>query len=140
MTLHLIKLAVGIESADRFETIIQERAQNMPVMTHTTRNVPRRREELLASGSLYWVIKGTIALRQKFVAIDVEKDPENNKWQCHLRLALQPIRVIPRQHRPFQGWRYLKAEDAPPDITGAQTADHIPAALDAALKEIGVYH
>ena len=37
---------------------------------HITRMWPKRGEELLAGGSIYWIIKGAILCRQKLIRLD----------------------------------------------------------------------
>lgn len=127
MTLHLVKLCVGADSVESLQAWIDFRMENaagagLPAETvHTTRMVPSRREELLDGGSLYWVIKGRIQVRQHLIDIRPFTDDAGIK-RCDL--VMEP-RLIPTQYqprRPFQGWRYLKAADAPADLkTGGDT-------------------
>ncbi|MCK7612156.1 DUF1489 family protein [Roseibium sediminicola] len=121
MTLHLVKLCVGADSVESLQAWIDFRMENarksgLPAETvHTTRMVPTRREELLDGGSLYWVIKGKIQVRQHLIDIRPFTDEAGVK-RCDL--IMEP-RLIPTQYqpkRPFQGWRYLKAADAPADL------------------------
>src|SRR3974390_1074441 len=64
MPLHLIKLCVGCDSVADLEAWIKQRLKERkrrgqkPEHIHTTRMVPKRAEELVAGGSLYWVIRG----------------------------------------------------------------------------------
>jgi len=76
---------------------------------------PKRRDEILAGGSLYWVIRGMVLCRQPIV--DLEKvTGQDGLERCRIVFKPQiiPVRPIPR--RPFQGWRYFEAADAPPDL------------------------
>src|SRR3546814_3197474 len=74
--------------------------------------MPTRRAEILEGGSLYWIVKGLIQVRQPIVDITQEIDADGRGFaRLHLGPAL--VRVAPRGHRPFQGWRYLAAADAP---------------------------
>ena len=125
MALHLIKLCVGCDSIEDLEAWIGER-RRMPGGSatehiHTTRMMPKRCEALLDGGSLYWVIKGQLACRQAFLDVRSFTDGEGI-GRC--RLVLQPVvwPVRPRPYRPFQGWRYLEPDDAPPDL-GADMPD-----------------
>jgi len=121
MTLHLIKLCVGaasIEDLADWQTermAEQKRAGERPLPFHTTFQSPKRQAELLDGGSLYWVIKGIVSVRQKLVAI--EDGHKTDGTPCCL-LVLDPklvaVRPVPR--RAFQGWRYLPGEDAPDDL------------------------
>ncbi len=105
-------------------------------LKHTTRMVPKRREEILAGGSLYWVIKGHVALRQRLLDIRPFVDSEG-VGRCHLVYDKDLVLVSPRPRRPFQGWRYLDAKEAPPDI-GKGGAAGLPDKLRRELAELGL--
>lgn len=144
MALHLVKLCVGAESIAEHEAWIRERlaAQaargETPEQRHTTRMVPKRVAEILDGGSLYWVIKGQIASRQDIIDIRPFTDGEGVS-RCHLVLKPQVVPVAPRRMRPFQGWRYLPAHEAPPDLTGGLgEAAEMPDELRRELRELGL--
>lgn len=143
MPLHLLKLCVGVETLADLESWIEETrifAQRMgrPYrQTHTTRMVPKRMGEIIGEGSLYWVIKGRIAARQRIEDIEPFTDDEGIS-RCHL--VLEPVvhAVRPRFCRPFQGWRYLTDKDAPPDLAaGAETTD-MPDEMREELRALGL--
>jgi len=119
--LHLIKLCVGADSTADLQQWISERlaAQKArgerPRPSHVTRMTPRRAAELLDGGSLYWVIKGQIAVRQTLEELEVFRDGDGVE-RCRLWLGRALVPVLSRPMRPFQGWRYLKEADAPPDL------------------------
>ena len=121
MPLHLIKLCVGCDSiADLEEWIEENRAHHRRLgrdyeQTHTTRMVPKRLEELLDGGSLFWVIRGQVAARQALLDVRPFTDADGI-GRCRLVLEPKVLAVEPRPYRPFQGWRYLAAGDAPRDI------------------------
>lgn len=141
--LHLIKLCVGAESVEDLTDWIAERlaekeARGEPVeQYHTTRMVPSRPDELKAGGSLYWVIKGEVLCRQAILDIRPFVDGEGIR-RCRLVLDPQVVRVVPRPSRPFQGWRYLKAADAPADLDAARSAPDLPEALQKELRSLGL--
>ncbi|HEY5796577.1 MAG TPA: DUF1489 family protein [Bosea sp. (in: a-proteobacteria)] len=122
MPLHLLKLCVGAESISDLEEWIEERMAlerrlgRPEEQTHTTRMVPKKIEEILDGGSLYWVIKGQISARQRLLDIRPFTDGEGI-GRCHLVMEPVVVPVEPRPFRPFQGWRYLQAMDAPRDLT-----------------------
>ncbi|MCG7394053.1 DUF1489 family protein [Microvirga sp. ACRRW] len=144
MALHLIKLCVGCDSITDLEDWIEvNRAHHQRLgrdyeQTHTTRMVPKRVAELLDGGSLYWVIKGQVAARQKLVDVRPFLDADGVN-RC--RLILEPTMTIvePRPWRPFQGWRYLEAHEAPRDI-GAKDSDlaNMPEDMRRELAELGL--
>ncbi|GAU84316.1 DUF1489 family protein [Bosea sp. BIWAKO-01] len=121
MALHMLKLCVGAESIRDLEEWVEEQMALMRRLgrreeqTHTTRMVPKRIEEIVDGGSLYWVIKGQISARQRLTDIRPFTDGEGI-GRCHLVMEPAVIPVEPRPFRPFQGWRYLQPKDAPRDI------------------------
>src|SRR5262245_16988821 len=144
MGLHLIKLCVGAESIRDLqewidERLAEKRRKRQPVEhTHTTRMVPTRSEELLAGGSLYWVIRGEIACRQKLVDIREFNDKEGIR-RCRLVLDPKVVPVVPRPRGPFQGWRYLPAQEAPGDLAkGGKGVAQLPEKLRRELRELGL--
>jgi hypothetical protein len=136
MTLHLIKLCVGCDSLAELQAWQKDRLAKGKRLEHRTRMTPKRGEELLTGGSLYWVIKGRIAARQRLLAIEPTVDDEGVNC-CALVLDQKLVTVEPRAHRPFQGWRYLKPEEAPKDLKGSK-AGEMPPELRATLAELGL--
>ena len=100
---------------------------------------PKRQAELLDGGSLYWVIKGTILVRQPLVGFEAGTKDDGSPC-CLLLLdpALIPVRPVPR--RAFQGWRYLDASDAPPDLAGGRAGEvaAMPATMRKTLSDLGL--
>ena len=144
MSLHLIKLCVGCDSITDLEEWIEEnRAHHRRLgrdyeQTHTTRMVPKRAEEILGGGSLYWVIKGQLACRQVLVGIRPFTDREGI-GRCHLVLEPKVVPVEPRPYRPFQGWRYLEHKDAPRDLTrGSGDLARMPESMRRELADLGL--
>jgi len=141
VTLHLIKLAVGIETPEHL-TERQERFRNARGnYQHTTRMTPRRSDEVLDGGSMFWVIKRMILVRQEIVALHEETDADGRGY-CLIELDPNPVPVQPRRKRPFQGWRYLKPEDAPPDLSPGAAHGYVdpdmPAAMRRELQALGL--
>jgi hypothetical protein len=101
--------------------------------------VPKRMDEIVGGGSLYWVIKGQLCARQRLVAIRPFTD-EGGIGRCHLVLEPTVVPVQPRPCRPFQGWRYLKAEDAPRDLSRDAAGDlaAMPEELRRELAQLGL--
>ena len=123
MTLNLIKLCVGAQSIEDLERWQQGRlalaraSRQKERLVHTTYQSPKRQKELLDGGSLYWVIKGVVQVRQKLIGFD-EGTKEDGRRCCLLILDPELVAVRPVKRRAFQGWRYLSAEDAPADLGG----------------------
>ena len=141
MNLNLIKLCVGAESLEDQQEWSQRRLKEMQAagseacLVHTTRMVPKRIDELLDGGSLYWVIKGKIQARQKLVDIRPFVDSEGIR-RCKLMLDSQIIATEWQPKRAFQGWRYVLAEEAPADLQFADSG--MPGHLKAELAELGL--
>ncbi|EDQ32198.1 hypothetical protein HPDFL43_06947 [Hoeflea phototrophica DFL-43] len=144
MALHMLKLCVGAESVEDHKHWVESRlaaqkaAGVTPEQFHTTRMVPKRAAELLDGGSLYWVIKGNIQARQRLIDVRPFVDTDGIS-RCHLVLepVLHETSWAPR--RPFQGWRYLDPDDAPPDLGAShQGGDDLPAELKRELAGLGL--
>lgn len=139
MTLHLIKLAVGIEHVDNLKER-QDRFKNAAGnYQHTTRMFPKREAELLDGGSMFWVIKRLVSVRQSIISLTRETDADGRSY-CLIELAPEHVLVSPQRKRPFQGWRYLKAEDAPHDLssTDGYIDPDMPPEMRAELSRIGL--
>lgn len=144
MSLNLIKLCVGAESVDDLERWIarrldERRRRGEPAEHfHVTRMMPKRCSELLAGGSLFWVIRGVVQCRQRLVDIRRIVDQEGVA-RCALVLEPRPVLVEPRPRDPFQGWRYLRADEAPPDLAGrVGEGDEMPVEMRRDLAALGL--
>jgi hypothetical protein len=145
MTLHLIKLCVGCDSIEDLAGWQAERLKQMkadgikPELFHRTFQSPKRRDELLDGGSLYWVIKGIVTVRQRLNDLREGKKPDGTPC-CLLILdrKLVPVRPVPR--RAFQGWRYLSSDEAPEDLASgkANGIALMPPKLRKELAELGL--
>ncbi|MBV9747811.1 MAG: DUF1489 domain-containing protein [Acetobacteraceae bacterium] len=130
--LHLAKLAVGTRDVADLRAWQAKRA----LLRHLTRNTPRRREEILAGGSLYWVVNGAMVVRQRVLDI-AEAAYDDGSRCCALVLDRALVPVLGRPMRPFQGWRYLEAEAAPLDVPEhAGEAEGLPEPLLRQLREL----
>ena len=142
MTIHLVKLCVGCDTVQELADWQVERlkelkrARQRPELCHRTLQAPKRRDEVLDGGSLYWVIKGFILVRQRI--IDLRPDRKQDGTPC-CGIVLDPrlVTTRPQARRAFQGWRYLPVEDAPPDgrVIGREEGD-MPPSMRAALREL----
>jgi hypothetical protein len=139
---HLVKLCVGVETvqdlavwqAERLERLAQ--TGETPELCHRTRQTPRRRDEILDGGSLYWVIKGFVLVRQRILDLK-EATKDDGSPCCSIVLDAELVTTRPQPRRAFQGWRYLEAADAPADaraLTGAEA--NIPPGMREELREL----
>ncbi|MEM7668571.1 MAG: DUF1489 domain-containing protein [Pseudomonadota bacterium] len=142
--LHLLKLSVGSENVDSLATWQSgrsklRRSQGLdPRPRHVTRMWPRRENELLQGGSIYWVVSGVIVVRQRIEGLE-EVIGEDGIRRCGVILDPELIRTEARPRRPFQGWRYLDVADAPPDLgERAAEEDALPDELRQALVQFGI--
>ena len=142
VTLHLIKLSVGTESiadlADWQKKRAAERKKKGGTgdIMHITRMTPKRADELLAGGSMYWVIKGQVAVRQRLR--ELRAVTRNGLPHCALVLDKELVPTERRFHRAFQGWRYLDPKDAPKDLKRRGKMAELPEALHAELAQLGL--
>ncbi len=136
MPLHLIKLAVGIDDIEHLRRVRAARAAERRGGWVYTRNHPRRTTEVLAGGSIYWVIRGQIRVRQLVTGFRNERD-ENGRRYCLIEVDPNLVSTLSRSCRPFQGWRYLAPEAAPPDRATADVLP-LPDHMLAELRALGL--
>lgn len=145
MTLHMIKLCVGAVTIDDLadwqtgRMAARKKAGHKPLPYHTTFQSPKKQAELLDGGSLYWVMKSLITVRQRFVGFeDGQKD--DGSPCCFLILDPKLIAVRPVPRRAFQGWRYLLPDDAPADLKrgDANTIAEMPPKMRKELADLGL--
>lgn len=141
--LNLVKLCVGISAVEELQAAIdfkldQRQSSGRPIeQIHTTRMTPKRSDELLSGGSLYWVIKGKIQVRQVLLDIRPFVDGQGIK-RCDLVLEPRLIETQFQPRRAFQGWRYLKLEDCPPDMGKGTDENTLPNFIKSELDELGL--
>ena len=145
MTLHLLKMCVGMDSVEQLDRWQSkrlaelEKAEETPEVGHWTRNFPKRSEEILDGGSLYWVIKGAIRVRQQIRRFERITVPEKGRV-CRIVFEPELVRTVRQLRDPMQGWRYLDPADVPADYNapaGNAPAD-MPAEMIAELRALGL--
>jgi hypothetical protein len=134
VTLHIVKLCVGADSVADLAAFqkTQIKARGEPVCG--TRMWPKRKDDVLAGGSLFWVIKGMILARQRIMRIDHVTDSHGQR--CGLYLGAKIVRTAPQPRRGFQGWRYLEPKDAPADLAAIGGAAALPEELQRKLRVV----
>lgn len=142
--MHLQKLCVGVENIEGLQAWIDFRADQArsagraPEQFHTTRATPKQRDAILQGGSLYWVIKGVMQARQHIVDLR-PRVGEDGITRCDIVLEPRIIKTQLRPRRAFQGWRYLKPEDAPADLrTLNEAEEEMPLEMRTELLELGL--
>ena len=136
----MLKLSVGVKEVAQLRAIQTLRAAADPPLRHQTRMMPKRRDDILDGGSIFWVIGGFVQVRQRL--LDIIEDRWDDGTPC-AGLVLDPV-LVPVEARPvkaFQGWRYLDAASAPPDVAAmreAPGAQAMPAAMLRELRSLGL--
>ena len=144
MTLHLAHFASGQSS---IETLRKHQAATAAPLGGDTgqdavplymRNRRTRASEFTDESSLYWVIAGAFACRQRILGFRGGIDRDGRRFTTML-LDLDLVAVDPRPRRNFGGWRYLDETEVPRDLTKGRTAgEEMPASLEQELKSLGL--
>ena len=131
-SLNISKVAVGCATIEALHERQRGRLRD-GIVPVTTRFRPKRAEELVG-GSLYWIIKHRLAVRQAILGF---ADGDDRRTIILLDPALVPVRALPR--RAHQGWRYLSGADAPADLAeGDADLSELPAAMAGELAALGL--
>lgn len=143
MTLHLIKLCVGCDTIADLQGHIDSRVKGRKGKAgqhvHLTRMMPKQADELLDGGSLYWVMRGEIMCREKIVGLESFMGSDGRS-RCRILMDPHVIAVEPRTMRAFQGWRYLKEDAAPRDLSAQAALSNaaLPEKLRRELRDLGL--
>jgi len=139
MPVHLLKICVGIEDIDHLARAQKQRIRDTGRLVHVTRSMPRRAAEVLDGGSLYWIIRGFIQVRQRIIGLHRATNSRGLSC-CEIERDPELVRTVPQPRRPHQGWRYLDPADAPADLADADRAgfEKLPPAMLAELRELGL--
>jgi hypothetical protein len=137
MALHMLKIAVGVSDLAELKALQKERRKERGFYAFYTRNMPKREDEILDGGSIYWVIKGQVQARQRIKGF---KPIVNQRGRPAVLVTFE-AKVTPTQwrpHRAFRGWRYLDSKDAPRDLPKGAKAKGLPPKMEAELRELGL--
>jgi hypothetical protein len=137
MALHMLKLAAGISDLAELKEMQKERRKERGVYAFYTRNMPKREDDILDGGSIYWVVKGQIQARQRIKGFK----PIINRRGRPAVLVTFEAKLTPTQwrpQRPFRGWRYLEPKEAPKDAPKGAKAKGLPPKMEAELRELGL--
>lgn len=144
MPLHIIKIAVGIDDIPHLRRVQKDRLaaaksrKEKPRLRHMTRMFPSRADEITDGGSIYWIVKGFVLVRQRILAIEAVEANDHGK-RCAFVLDPKLVPTLPQPRRPHQGWRYLKPDEAPADAKGgAADVKGLPPKLLAELRDLGL--
>jgi hypothetical protein len=138
MALHLIKLAVGIDDVAHLRNVQKERRRERGRYVFYTRHMPRRRGEILDGGSIYWVIKGYVRVRERILGFIPVVEDDGERYTL-VRYDPKLVETVWQPKRPFQGWRYLVPKDAPADRPAhAASEDRLPEAMAEELRSLGL--
>lgn len=142
MPLHILKVAAGIGSLEHLRDVVQRYAYQDPelgpIMHMSSRNRPKRADEIVEGGSMFWIIKRTVVARAPIIAIR-EEERFDGKTGCQFCIRPEIFATVPQPKRGFQGWRYYKDEDTPDDlITGDSDAGKGSPELAQELQELGL--
>lgn len=143
MPLHMVKLCVGADTVEDLRSWVAERLEaarreGRPIeQFHQTRMQPKRQAEILDGGSLFWVIRGNVQVRQRILELRPVTDPDGIR-RC--RIILDPSFTLTdwQPRRPFQGWRYLTDGEAPRDLGESSGVSALPPDLRRELTSLGL--
>ena len=137
MALHIIKLCVGVGELKEFEDWRRSEQKAGRDMSHVTRMFPKRAPEIENGGSIFWVIRGFIMVRQPIKALEPVRG-RDGVMRCRIVFDPHYMLVRPTPRRAFQGWRYLEADDAPTDIRKVSGLEKMPERLRTELAALGL--
>jgi hypothetical protein len=141
MVLHIVKLAVGVEDITHLVQQQKARMKRDGALVHTTRNTPIKSGEILDGGSIFWVIKRFVRVRQRIIGIETEVNSEGRRL-CSFVLDRELVKTELKEFRAFQGWRYLRDGETPSDLNKIEKSgtviEDLPVDMQVELKTLGL--
>lgn len=132
--LHITKVAYGCSSLAELVERVAARVALDGQMFMSTRYLPKRQAEVLAGGSLFWIIKHQLVARAGILGFAA-----NDAGRHDILLEPRVIPVKPYPRRAHQGWRYLEGSDAPADVLdGNMAGDELPPELIGELAGLSL--
>lgn len=126
----MTKIAFGAKDWDDLASWYKDRE----LFRLTTRYLPKRHEEMLDGGSLFWILDHTLVARSTILGF-----PQANDGRWHIEIEPKLVRVHPQPKRAHQGWRYLADENAPRDLSdGEDVGDIMPSSMVNDLSKLGL--
>lgn len=117
MSVNLIKTAAGLQE---IEQLIARQEPNKFKYNGAhatwayTRYAPKRADEILASGgSIYWILKNRIQVRQKILGFQMIEEA-GDTW-CRIVVEPRLYKTLSTPKKAIQGWRYLEGDAVPRD-------------------------
>ena len=144
MPVNLLKTAAGLQEIDQL--VARQRGGKMRYNGNAatyayTRYMPKRADEIIESGgSIYWILKGRIAVRQKILGFNLVQENGEKDW-CQIIVDPQLYQTIAMPNRAIQGWRYLEDKDTPKDrglYIAGQADNEPPPEMAAELRKAGL--
>jgi hypothetical protein len=142
---NLLKTAAGLQEIDQL--VERQRGNRMiyegEKATYAyTRYMPKRYDEILRTdGSIYWILKNRIQVRQRILGFEMTKDDGDEFEWCKIIVDPQFWLTVAQPKKAIQGWRYLDEKDAPKDrvkyIAGSSNEEP-PEEMAAELKRLGL--
>jgi hypothetical protein len=136
----MLKLCVAIDSVQHLEEHRElfHTKDGTAYHRHITRYEPKRAAEMLDGGSIYWVIKRFVQVRQRIIGF--EKIDTDNGVKCMIMMEPKLILTESQPRRPHQGWRYLNAADTPKDAVHStgMSDEKIPEDMAGELRKLGL--
>ena len=141
MVVHIVKLAVGVEDIDHLAQQQKTRMKHDGALIHITRNTPTKSNEILDGGSIFWVIKKFVRVRQRIKGIETGVNSAGRR-SCFFILDTALVKTELKELRAFQGWRYFRDGEIPLDLnkTGrsGKVIEELPIDLQSELKTLGL--
>jgi len=134
--LNLVKMCAGVASPADLRDALGDGTGRRFVVAHETRSTPKRASEIAGKGSLYWVMKGRICCRQAILRFE-PVTVGTGAPRCRIVMSPEVVDVEQRPRKMFQGWRYLEAADAPPDLS-EDAAAGLAAMPEAMRRELAL--